>query len=88
MFFKTSQNKKESWKIRDERKLKIEKRSFEKEFEMAKGSPGKLAIVKIAKPERKAEEPTEIDIIESLVSNYGMTGENLARQILLFMDFR
>ena len=55
---------------------------------MAKGSPGNLAIVKIVKPEREAEEPTEIDIIGSLVSNYGMNGENLARQILSFMNFR
>ena len=47
----------------------------------------------IAKPDQKAqikrtEEPTEIDIIGGLISNYSLTGENLARQILSYMDFR
>ena len=48
-------------------------------------------------PDRKAKrkssneptkECTDFDFIELLLYNYGMTGENLARQILSFMDFR
>ena len=48
-------------------------------------------------PDRKAKrkpkieptkECTDFDVIGVLLSNYGMTGENLARQILSFMDFR
>ena len=54
---------------------------------------GEKAIAQNAKPDQKAqikrtEEPTEIDIIGGLISNYSLTGENLARQILSYMDFR
>ena len=54
---------------------------------------GEKAIAQNAKPGQKAqikrtEEPTEIDIIGGLISNYSLTGENLARQILSYMDFR
>ena len=54
---------------------------------------GEKTISQNAKSDQKAqikrtEEPTEIDIIGGLISNYSLTGENLARQILSSMDFR
>ena len=54
---------------------------------------GEKTISQNAKSDQKAqikrtEEPTEIDIIGGLISNYSLTGENLARQILSYMDFR
>ena len=49
---------------------------------------GEKAVAKIVKPDQKLQESTKIDIIASLLSNYGMTGQNLAREILSYMDFR
>jgi len=36
---------------------------------------------------RKLEDPENFDIIGSLLCNYGLTGENLAREIFSYMDF-
>ena len=35
---------------------------------------------------RKLEDPENVDIIGSLLCNYGLTGENLAREIFSYMD--
>ena len=49
---------------------------------------GEKAVAKIVKPDQKLQESTKIDVIAVLLSNYGMTGQNLAREILSYMDFR
>ena len=49
---------------------------------------GEKAVAKIAKPDQKLQESTKIDIIATLLCNYGMTGQNLAQEILSYMDFR
>ena len=49
---------------------------------------GEKTVTKIAKPDQRLQESTKIDIIASLLCNYGIIGQNLAREILSFMDFR
>ena len=40
-----------------------------------------------AKKKPKMEDPENFDMIENLLINYGMTGENLAHQIFSYLDF-
>ena len=40
----------------------------------------------IAKRKRKLQEPKNFDIVGNLLCNYGMTGENLVRDIFSYMD--
>ena len=42
--------------------------------------------LKISKRKRELEEPRNFDIVGSLLRNYGMTGENLVRDIFSYMD--
>ena len=49
---------------------------------------GEKALAKIVKPDQKFQESTKIDIIADLLCDYGMNGQNLAREILSYMDFR
>ena len=42
--------------------------------------------VDITKRKRKLEEPRNFDIIGNLICNYGMTGQNLVRDIFSYMD--
>ena len=42
--------------------------------------------LEIAKRKRELEEPRNFDIIGTLLCNYGMTGDNLVRDIFSYMD--
>ena len=42
--------------------------------------------LEITKRKRKLEEPDNFDIVGNLLCNYGMTGENLVRDIFSYMD--
>jgi len=42
--------------------------------------------LKIAKRKRELEEPRNFDIVGTLLRNYGMTGDNLVRDIFSYMD--
>ena len=55
---------------------------------IAKKAIGEKAVDKIVKPDQKLQESTKIDIIAVLLSSYGIIGQNLAREILSYMDFR
>ena len=41
----------------------------------------------ISKRKRKSEEPKNFDIIGVFLSDYGLTGQNIALQILSYLDF-
>ena len=42
---------------------------------------------KVKRKRKNTEEPMEFDMIGILLSNYGMTGENLVREIFFNMNF-
>ena len=42
--------------------------------------------LEISKRKRKLEVPENFDIVGNLLCNYGMTGENLVRDIFSYMD--
>ena len=84
------------------RKRKLEEPGVEAKFKMATLAPRKqpdrqvkkkrkIEIpnnlnVKKRKRKLEVEEPSNFDIIGTLVCNYGMTGENLVRKIFSYMD--
>ena len=84
------------------RKRKLEEPGVEVKFKMATLAPRKQPDRKVKKKRKieipdnldikkrkrklKVEEPSNFDIIGTLVCNYGMTGENLVRKIFSYMD--
>ena len=81
------------------KKRKLEKPGVEVKFKMATRKQPDRQVKKkrklempenldIKKRKRKleVEEPSNFDIIGTLVCNYGMTGENLARKMFSYMD--
>ena len=70
MKFKMATRKQPDRQVKKKRKLEI---------------PESLDITK-NKRKRESEEPRNFDVIGTLVCNYGMTGENLARKMFSYMD--
>ena len=79
------------------KKSKLKNHKIEVNFKMAhRKQPDRQAKKKrkiempetldITKRKRKLEEPRNFDIIGNLICNYGMTGQNLVRDIFSYMD--
>ena len=84
------------------RKRKLEEPGVEVKFKMATLAPRKQPDRQVKKKRKieipdnldikkrkrklEVEEPSNFDIIGTLVCNYGMTGENLVRKIFSYMD--
>ena len=64
------------------------KKSIAKKAAVKKTTGEKAVSRKFVKPDQKLQESIKIDIIEVLLSKFGMTGQNLAQEILSYMDFR
>ena len=66
------------------RKCKLEVPGVEVKFKMASRKQPDRQVKKKRKSE--LEDPRNFDILGTLVCNYGMTGENLVREIFSYLD--
>ena len=66
------------------RKRKLEVPGVEVKFKMASRKQPERQVKKKCKSE--LEEPRNFDIVGTFICNYGMTGENIAREIFSYLD--